>query len=206
MQPDFLAGVSVAALVIPQGMSYAKIAGLPSVYGLYGAFVPVLCYAALGTSRHLVSFKLVVTTLNVQRCPVLLTATMLQWTLQSNCELPHEALSPCCTASSTDRWVMGPWVLTSMFTLQAVGPVAVTSLLLGQGLGNTIDAPIQANPNKPADQQAQDEYNHAAIQVLLPMRFIHKTEFLHSGPHRVLLVHQPTFEETKFERMWNPPS
>ena len=55
MQPDFLAGLSVAALVIPQGMSYAKIAGVPSVYGLYGAFVPVLCYAALGTSRHLVT-------------------------------------------------------------------------------------------------------------------------------------------------------
>lgn len=54
VQPDLLAGLSVAALVIPQGMSYAKLAGLPSVYGLYGAFVPVLCYAALGTSRHLV--------------------------------------------------------------------------------------------------------------------------------------------------------
>ena len=54
LQPDCLAGLSVAALVIPQGMSYAKLAGLPSVYGLYGAFVPVLCYASLGTSRHLV--------------------------------------------------------------------------------------------------------------------------------------------------------
>ena len=50
-----LAGLSVAALVVPQGMSYARLAGLPSVYGLYGAFVPVLCYAALGSSRQLVS-------------------------------------------------------------------------------------------------------------------------------------------------------
>lgn len=40
--------------MVPQGMSYASLAGLPSVYGLYGAFVPVLCYAALGSSRHLV--------------------------------------------------------------------------------------------------------------------------------------------------------
>jgi len=54
-QADVLAGTSVAALVVPQGMSYAALAGLPSVYGLYGAFVPVLCYAALGSSRHLVS-------------------------------------------------------------------------------------------------------------------------------------------------------
>jgi hypothetical protein len=54
LQDDVLAGVSVAALVVPQGMSYARLAGLPSVYGLYGAFVPVLCYAALGSSRQLV--------------------------------------------------------------------------------------------------------------------------------------------------------
>ena len=51
---DFLAGASVAALVVPQGMSYARLAGLPQEYGLYGAFVPVMVYAALGSSRHLV--------------------------------------------------------------------------------------------------------------------------------------------------------
>ena len=56
-QADVLAGTSVAALVVPQGMSYAALAGLPSVYGLYGAFVPVLCYAALGSSRHLVRLR-----------------------------------------------------------------------------------------------------------------------------------------------------
>lgn len=41
-------------MVIPQGMSYAKLAGLPNVWGLYGAFVPVLVYAGLGSSRQLV--------------------------------------------------------------------------------------------------------------------------------------------------------
>lgn len=50
-----LAGASVAALVVPQGMSYARLAGLPQEYGLHGAFVPVMVYAALGSSRHLVS-------------------------------------------------------------------------------------------------------------------------------------------------------
>ena len=68
VQPDLIAGLSVAALVVPQGMSYAKIAGLPSVYGLYGAFVPVLCYAALGTSKHLVSPALSITTLYTAPC------------------------------------------------------------------------------------------------------------------------------------------
>ena len=55
LQNDLAAGISVAALVIPQGMSYAKLAGLPNQYGLYGAFVPVIIYATLGSSRHLVS-------------------------------------------------------------------------------------------------------------------------------------------------------
>ncbi|KAK9802855.1 hypothetical protein WJX73_009168 [Symbiochloris irregularis] len=97
---DLLAGTSVAALVVPQGMSYAKSAGLPSVYGLYGAFVPVMVYAGLGSSRHL-----------------------------------------------------------------AVGPVAVTSLLLGNGLPDAIDAPVQSDPNNPHNQFAQDQYNKAAIEV-----------------------------------------
>ena len=48
---------------------------------------------------------------------------------------------------------------------QAVGPVAVTSLLLGSGLPGIIDAPVQDNPNDPKNQHAQDVYNHAAIQV-----------------------------------------
>ena len=45
----------MGAMVVPQGMSYARLAGLPDVYGLYGAFVPVLIYAALGSSPQLVS-------------------------------------------------------------------------------------------------------------------------------------------------------
>jgi len=50
---DVLAGLSVGAMVIPQGMSYANLAGLPQVYGLYGAFVPCLVYSLLGSSRQL---------------------------------------------------------------------------------------------------------------------------------------------------------
>jgi hypothetical protein len=46
-------GLSLTFMVVPQGMSYAVLAGLPAVYGLYGACVPVLIYTLLGTSRHL---------------------------------------------------------------------------------------------------------------------------------------------------------
>ena len=54
MQADLAAGLSVAAMVVPQGLSYAKLAGLPSVWGLYGAFTPCIIYGLFGSSRQLV--------------------------------------------------------------------------------------------------------------------------------------------------------
>lgn len=49
--------------------------------------------------------------------------------------------------------------------LQAVGPVAVTSLLLGSGLKDLISSDVQPDPNNPINPEAQMEYNMAAIQV-----------------------------------------
>lgn len=53
LKSDLLAGITVAVLLIPQGMAYALIAGLPPIYGLYAALVPQIVYAVLGTSRQL---------------------------------------------------------------------------------------------------------------------------------------------------------
>ncbi len=50
---DLAAGLTVGILLIPQGMAYAMIAGLPPVFGLYAALVPQLVYALTGTSRQL---------------------------------------------------------------------------------------------------------------------------------------------------------
>src|SRR6201989_2438267 len=53
LRPDVVAGLTTAAVVIPKAMAYATIAGLPVQVGLYTAFLPMVIYAMLGTSRVL---------------------------------------------------------------------------------------------------------------------------------------------------------
>ena len=50
---DLIAGLTAAAVVLPKAMAYATVAGLPVAVGLYTAFVPMLIYALLGSSRVL---------------------------------------------------------------------------------------------------------------------------------------------------------
>lgn len=53
LQLDVLAGIAVGFTVVPQSMSYAGIAGVPAVYGLYGAFLPVFTYSIFGSCKQL---------------------------------------------------------------------------------------------------------------------------------------------------------
>lgn len=50
---DFSAGLVVAIMLIPQGMAYGMLAGLPPVVGLYASTIPLIVYALFGTSRQL---------------------------------------------------------------------------------------------------------------------------------------------------------
>ena len=51
---DVVAGVTLWGLIVPEGMAYAGLAGLPPQAGLYTVLVSLVLYAALGTSRHMV--------------------------------------------------------------------------------------------------------------------------------------------------------
>src|SRR4051812_43362220 len=53
MKLDIVAGLTAAAVVLPKAMAYATVAGLPVAVGLYTAFVPMVVYALLGSSRVL---------------------------------------------------------------------------------------------------------------------------------------------------------
>lgn len=55
MQQDFMAGLTGAVVVLPQGIAFATIAGMPVQYGLYTAMVTPIIAALFGSSRHLVS-------------------------------------------------------------------------------------------------------------------------------------------------------
>lgn len=50
---DIVAGITVTTVIIPQSMSFAKLAGMPVQFGLYCSFMPIYAYSVFGTSRQL---------------------------------------------------------------------------------------------------------------------------------------------------------
>src|SRR5262245_65408167 len=66
---DLGAGAVVALMMLPQGMAYALIAGMPPVCGIYASILPALAYATLGTSAA--------QSVGPQAITALLTATVL---------------------------------------------------------------------------------------------------------------------------------
>jgi SulP family sulfate permease len=53
LRADIVAGLTVGAMLVPQSMAYAELAGLPPQSGFFAALLPPIAYAAFGTSRHL---------------------------------------------------------------------------------------------------------------------------------------------------------
>src|SRR5271154_2147809 len=54
LAPDIFAGLALWAVMVPEGMAYAGIVGVPPIMGLYTIVPALLAYALLGTSRQLV--------------------------------------------------------------------------------------------------------------------------------------------------------
>ena len=54
LRPDIIAGLTVWAVLVPEALAYATIAGVPPVVGLYAAVPALILYAAAGSSRHLI--------------------------------------------------------------------------------------------------------------------------------------------------------
>jgi sulfate transporter 4 len=53
LKADLIAGITVGTMLVPQAMSYARLAGLHPIYGLYSGFIPIFVYALFGSSRQL---------------------------------------------------------------------------------------------------------------------------------------------------------
>lgn len=71
---NFLAGLTVALVLIPQSMAYAQLAGLPAYYGLYAAFLPVAIGAMFGSSNQLATGPVAVVSLLTASALATLTA------------------------------------------------------------------------------------------------------------------------------------
>lgn len=63
LRGDLIAGLTVAVMLIPQGMAYANLAGMPPVTGLYAAIVGIVAYALVGTSGSLAMGPVAITSL-----------------------------------------------------------------------------------------------------------------------------------------------
>jgi sulfate permease, SulP family len=124
---DTLAGLTVATVVLPKAMAYATVAGLPVEVGLYTAFLPMIIYALLGTSRVLSVSS--TTTLAI------LTATQLALTV------PDGDPARLMTAAATLTLLVGViLVLASLLRLGFVANFISTPVLTGfkAGIGLVI--------------------------------------------------------------------
>ena len=63
LKTDFISGLTVALVLIPQSMAYAQLAGLPPYYGLYASFLPPMVAALFGSSRQLATGPVAVVSL-----------------------------------------------------------------------------------------------------------------------------------------------
>jgi MFS superfamily sulfate permease-like transporter len=99
---DVIAGVTVGVMAVPQAMSYATVAELPPVFGLYNAFVGLLPYPFFGTSPHLISGPTAVMSILVGG---VIPSSIGNGTV-TPCDLPH-GFSPKPGINVPEDWQQG---------------------------------------------------------------------------------------------------
>jgi high affinity sulfate transporter 1 len=127
---DVVAGLTTAAVVIPKAMAYASIAGLPVEAGLYVAFVPMLVYALLGTSRPL----------SVSSTSTIAILTAAQLTLAVPGGDPGRLLAAASTlALLTGAFLLLAGVLRLGFLANFISDPVLTGFKAGVGLVIVVD-------------------------------------------------------------------
>ena len=141
---DLMAGLTAAAVVIPQAMAYAAIAGLPVQVGLYTALVPMLAYALLGASRTL--------SVSTTSTIAMLTATALATVAPSSNPL-HYMVPAATLAFLTGVFLLLAAILRLGFLANFISLPVLTGFKAGVGvlilvgqLGKVLGIPVPKGP------------------------------------------------------------
>lgn len=125
--PDLTAGLTVGAMLVPQGMAYAQLAGLPPEIGLYSVTLPLIVYALFGTSRQLAVGPVAVVSL--------ITATALSEVAEQGSAAYLQAAALLALLVGVIHVVLGAirmgWVTNLLSHSVLVGYTAAAAIIIG---------------------------------------------------------------------------
>ncbi len=125
LRPDLLAGITAGAVVIPQAMGYATVAGLPVQMGLYTCMVPMVVYALLGGARRL--------SLSTTSTIVALTGVGLVANLGTDAPQSEMASTAITLTLMVGVAVLLFWVLRLGWIVDAISDTVLIGLKIGVG-------------------------------------------------------------------------
>ena len=125
IKSDIVAGLTVAVMVVPQGMAYAALASLTPEIGLYSCIIPILTYAILGTSRQLAVGPVAMVALSPP--PAVAAAGPRQDPVR------YQQLAPRRSSSASFRraWVSPPGVHRAFWPHPVLGFTSAAAIVIG---------------------------------------------------------------------------
>lgn len=174
---EAMAGVTLAALMIPLNIGYAQVAGLPPAAGLYAAIIPLVVFALLASSRHLVTSP-------DASMATLVGATLVAFAAPGDARLPYAlALAVVCALL-----FFAFWIFRLAFLANFLSRAVMTGFITGLG--------VEVFTNQVRKILAAPHMNEAASGLLVAAEHLKETgslntegyflEFLaliHSVPH-----------------------